>query len=87
MNERLPGTVELVQAKICVADLGQALAETEILAAVQKAAGVQSVQVVEGDLHVVYDPLQTSEKELERVIRGSGHAPSGGEAERDSPFA
>lgn len=87
MNERLPASVELVQAKICVRDLSQALAETEIVATVQKLPGVQSVQTAEDGLHVVYDPLQVSEKEIERAIGASGHPTCGGEAERDSPFA
>ena len=87
MNERLPASIELVQAKICVRDLGEALAQNEIVATVQKLPGVQSVQIVGGELHVVYDPLQVSEKEIEQAIGASGHPTCGGEAERDSPFA
>jgi hypothetical protein len=87
MNERLPTSVELLQAKICVRDLGEALAQAEIVEIVQKLAGVQSVQIAGGELHVVYDPLQVSEKEIERAIGAGGHPTCGGEAERDSPFA
>ena len=87
MNERLPASIELVQAKICVRDLAETVAQAEIVPAIQKLPGVQSVQIAGGELHVVYDPLQMSEKELERVIGASGHPTCGGEAERDSPFA
>jgi hypothetical protein len=79
--------VELVQAKICVPDLNDAQAQKEVLDALQRLPGVQSVTTLQKEIHVIYDPLQTSEKELEAAAGRSGHPASGGEAERDSPFA
>ena len=81
------GAEELVQANIRVEDLGSAMTESDVLKAVQACPGVQSAMIVEGELHVVYDPLQCSEHALEALVLRSGHRPLGGEAHRDSPFA
>lgn len=81
------GAEELVQANIRVEHLDAAGTESDVLKAIQQCAGVHTVMIVEGELHVVYDPLQVTEHELERLVRGSGHKPLGGEAHRDSPFA
>ena len=78
---------ELVQAAIRVKGLESAVVQAEVIAAVQKQPGVRTVTVVEDMLHVVYDPLQMSEHQLEGVLRASGHQPECGDAERDSPFA
>lgn len=87
MYERQPPSVELVQAKICVPDLADAQAQKEVIEAMQKVPGVQSVMMIEKEIHVIYDPLRTTEKELEGAAGRSGHPATGGEAERDSPFA
>jgi hypothetical protein len=81
------GGEELVQASIKIPDLLRTLAEREIVEAILRKPGVKSVNHHGDCLHVVYNPLDVSEHELERAIRASGHIPEHGDAERDSPFA
>lgn len=81
------GGGELVQAEIQVAGLETPLVQADVIAAVQKEAGVRTVTVVEGVLHVVYDPLQMTERKLEAIVRATGHEPDCKDVERDSPFA
>jgi hypothetical protein len=86
MNEHLPTSVELVQARLRIPDLTVGTAEVEILRALENTEGVQSMTVHEGELHVVYDPLLTSAHELEALIAQSGHPVTGDQTERDSPL-
>lgn len=81
------GTVEYVQATIAVEHLESATIEADVRKAVESQPGVQSLSIVEGKLHVCYDPLQTSERELEAAIERMGEHPIEGTAERTSPFS
>lgn len=78
---------EWVQASIEVPDIGNPVAHTEILRAVENISGVQSVETIGQALHIVYDPLYITEHELERLVKGSGHATGASHTVRDSPFA
>ena len=81
------GVEELVLAKIRIDHLGSAIAQAEVMSAVEGLPGVRTVSVVEDSLHVIYDPLRTTEREIERAVTGSGHQPECEDVERDSPFA
>ena len=76
-----------MQARIEVDDLDAPETAAEITAAVQDLPGVKAVTVVKTELHVIYDPLQITEREIEENIRKRGHHPLSGESERESPLA
>lgn len=80
------GAEEWVQASIKVPDLIKATAERDIVEAVLRRPGVKSVNHHGDCLHVVYNPLEVTERELEEAIRQSGHTPAGGDAERVLPL-
>jgi hypothetical protein len=82
-----PGAAEYVQATISVEHLDSATIEAHVRKAVESQPGVQTVSLVEGKLHVCYDPLQTSERELEAAIERAGEHPTEGTTERTSPFS
>jgi hypothetical protein len=85
-DEPRTGAEELLLATIEVEDLEKPGIQAKVEAAVRTLNGVQSASKVEGKLHVIYDPLSITEREIEAAIQGSGFHPLGGEAERDSPF-
>jgi hypothetical protein len=83
----LNGAEELMRATISVEHLDSVSTQAEVLAAVQGAEGVKSADTMGGKLHVIYDPVIITEHELEHLIERGGLHPTGGEAERDSPFS
>lgn len=85
--QNITGAEELVQATISVEHLDDPATQSDVMAAVRALDGVRSVNLVEGKLHICYDPLRITEKKLEAAIGRSGHRPEGGEVERESPFA
>ena len=86
-HNNLQGATEYVQATIAVEHLDSAVIESHVRKVVESTPGVQTVHLIEGKLHVCYDPLQTSERELEAAIQRAGEHPIEGSAERTSPFA
>lgn len=87
LPQSLHAASEYVQATIAVEHLDSAIIERHVRKAVESTPGVQTVSLVEGKLHVCYDPLQTSERELEMAIQRAGEHPLEGSTERTSPFA
>jgi copper chaperone CopZ len=65
---------ETMNARIEVDGLGHVARESEIIDAVAAIDGVTEAKVEKGALHVAYDPLATTEKKIELVIRSTGNA-------------
>lgn len=78
---------ELVQATFEVAEHCTPGTEAEVMHVVQAREGVRTVDLTDGKLKVIYDPLRVTEKELEAAIRSAGHRVEEIETKRDSPFA
>lgn len=86
-SQDLQGAAEYLQATISVEHLDSVTTEDHVRKALEALPGVRSVSFVEGKLHVSYDPLQTSEQEMEAAIQKRGEHPVEGCTERVSPFA
>lgn len=59
-------------ARIEIKELGDPVRQKEITDAVEALDGVIEVKIEKGALHVLYDPLATTEKKIEQAIRSTG---------------
>jgi len=75
---------EMMTARLEV-EIASPTAEKEISEAVRALKGVSEVTFAKGAVHVVYDPLQTSEQAIARAITGSGQKVEAAETEREKP--
>jgi hypothetical protein len=63
---------ETMAARIEINELGDPTRQKEITDAVVALNGVIEAKVEKGALHVLYDPLATTQKKIEQAIRSSG---------------
>src|SRR5438034_11746338 len=63
---------ETMAARIEIKELGDPARQKEITDAVKALDGVIEIKIEKGALHVSYDPLVTSEKEIEQATRSTG---------------
>lgn len=86
MDPRPTPASELVQVNLTLPDLPQATAQAEIVKAVEAQPGVQRIEIIGDSLHVLYDPVQVTEHEIERLLQRSGHPAKDADVHRDTPF-
>jgi copper chaperone CopZ len=75
---------ELLVARFEIEEAG-APVNADISAALKGIKGVKAIAISNGAIEVTYDPLQTSEKRIEEVVRHSGIKPSRTEIGWESP--
>ncbi len=63
---------ETMAARIEIKELEDVAGQKKITDAVEALDGVVEIKIENGALHVSYDPLATTEKEIERAIRSTG---------------
>lgn len=63
---------ESMAARIEIKDLADPVHQKRITDAVQALDGVIEMKIENGALHVSYDPLATTEKNIEQAIRSTG---------------
>ena len=63
---------EPMAARIEIEDLGDPAHQKKITDAIEALEGVIETKIEKGALHVSYDPLATTEKKIEEVIRSTG---------------
>jgi hypothetical protein len=63
---------ETMAARIEIKELGDPAHQKKITDAVEALDGVLETKIEKGALHVSYDPLATTEKKIEQVIRSTG---------------
>jgi hypothetical protein len=76
---------ETMTARIEIADLGDPARQSKILDALTTLNGVIASKIQKDALHVSYDPLETTEKEIEQAIRRTGSTVTTGSTERSTP--
>jgi copper chaperone CopZ len=65
--------------------VGSSTDEKAITDALNAIDGIQEVRIENGAIHVIYDPLQTTEKKIEESIRASGHRVTSAETDSETP--
>lgn len=65
--------------------LGSPTHEKAITDALNTIDGVQKVIIENGAIHVTYDPLKTTEKKIEELIRASGNRVKSGATDTETP--
>ena len=60
-------------ARVEVEQIGVAANEKKMTDSVSALPGVREVKIENGAVHVIYDPLATSEKKIEKAVRASGN--------------
>jgi copper chaperone CopZ len=83
-SERETGLDELMVARFELPE-GSAVNQAEISAALRQLKGVRSITIANRAIDVTYDPLQTSEKQIEESIRGTGNTPCSAETGWEKP--
>ena len=78
--------VTTMVARIESESLGSPAHEKAITEALNTIDGVQEVSIENGAIHVMYDPLQTTEKKIEDSIRASGNSVTSAETESETPL-
>jgi copper chaperone CopZ len=73
-DERDSSLGETMAARIEFEDLGDPAHQKKITDAVEALDGVINIKIENGALHVSYDPLTTSEKNIVEAIRSTGTA-------------
>jgi len=63
---------ETMVARIEINELGDPAHQKKITDAIEALEGVIETKIEKGALHVSYDPLATTEKKIEEVIRSTG---------------
>ena len=63
---------ETLSARIEIEELGDPARQKKISDAVEALYGVIETKIANGALHVSYDPLATTEKKIEQVVRSTG---------------
>lgn len=63
---------ETMAARIEINELGDPAHQKKIIDAVEALVGVIETKIEKGALHVLYDPLVTTEKKIEQAIRSTG---------------
>ena len=63
---------ETMVARIEINELGDPARQKKITDAIEALDGVIETKIEKGALHVSYDPLATTEKKIEEVIRSTG---------------
>ena len=64
---------EVMVARIEIEEIGVAANEKEMIDSVSALPGVREVKIENRAVHVIYDPLATSEKKIEEAVRASGN--------------
>jgi len=65
--------------------VGSPVRERAITDALSAIDGVSEVRIATGAIHVTYDPLKTSEKNIEESIRASGNDVAGAKTDSEIP--
>jgi copper chaperone CopZ len=76
---------ETMAVRIETDAVGSAKDEKVITDALNAIEGVHEVNVAKGAIHVTYDPMQTSEKEIEESIRTHGSSVKSAVADTEKP--
>jgi copper chaperone CopZ len=63
---------EIMVARIEIKELGDPAQQKKITDAVEALDGVIETKIEKGALHVSYDPLATTEKNIEQAVRSTG---------------
>ena len=72
-------------ARIEIEEIGVAANEKEMTDSVTGLPGVREVKIAKGAMHVTYDPLATTEKKIEEVVRASGNTVKAAAADTEMP--
>ena len=83
-SERETGLDELMVARFKLPE-GPAVNQADISTALHQLKGVKSITISNGAMDVTYDPLQTSEKQIEESIRATGNTPCSAETGWEKP--
>jgi copper chaperone CopZ len=76
---------ETMAARIEIKELGDPARQKEITDAVEALGGVNEIKIEKGALHVSFDPLATTEKKIEQVIRSTGNTVKAAATDRETP--
>jgi copper chaperone CopZ len=76
---------ETMAARIEIKELGDPGRQKAITDAVEALDGVIEVKIAKGALHVSYDPLATTEKKIEEVVRSTGSTIKAAATDRETP--
>ncbi len=85
MDKNWAALVATMVARIESEGVGSPVHEKTISDALNTIDGVQEVSIAHGAIHVMYDPLQTTEKRIEDSIRASGNSVTSAETESETP--
>jgi copper chaperone CopZ len=69
-----PTLSETMSARIEIDNVGDPALQKKVTDAIQALEGVSETRIENRALHVSYDPLTTTEKKIEQVIRSTGAA-------------
>ena len=83
-SERETGLDDLMVARFELPE-GSAVNQADISATLHQLKGVKSITIANGAIDVTYDPLQTSERQIEESIRGTGNMPCRAETGWEKP--
>ena len=86
-SETEASATELVQAIFSVENIGDPKAQAETSKLLQEHEGLHSLSIIEGKLHVSYDPTRVTEKEIAALLAQAGHRLTDAEMHRASPLA
>jgi len=76
---------EVMVARIEIDGIGVAANEKEMTDSVAALPGVREVKIENGAMYVTYDPLDTTEKKIEKAVRASGNTVKAATTDTETP--